>query len=308
MMKISSNKKKYFILVFSAIFLPYSVFASNVYIDTNHQDFFVGDTVMFSIRIDSENKNINAVEGSVVLDYLAESASLVVINTAGSGFSLWPDKPLPSENNTSISFVGGTSLGLNSKDAIIFNFVLKMQEVGQITLVPNNFSVYLNDGKGTKDKVRVENFVIDVLPERPNSQSVDDLSSLISNDRTPPEPFEIYLGQEKSVFDGKEFLSFSTTDKQSGVAYYEVIEGDLPPVRSDSTYILREKDKSVIVKVIAYDLAGNMRESVYTYSPTSDDVSYLIIIVFVILILILVYVIYKKRNKKRKSFPKNTSM
>ena len=308
MMKISSNKKKYFILVFSAIFLPYSVFASNVYIDTNHQDFFVGDTVMFSIRIDSENKNINAVEGSVVLDYLAESASLVGINTAGSGFSLWPDKPLPSENNTSISFVGGTSLGLNSKDAIIFNFVLKMQEVGQITLVPNNFSVYLNDGKGTKDKVRVENFVIDVLPERPNSQSVDDLSSLISNDRTPPEPFEIYLGQEKSVFDGKEFLSFSTTDKQSGVAYYEVIEGDLPPVRSDSTYILREKDKSVIVRVIAYDLAGNMRESVYTYSPTSDDVSYLIIIVFVILILILVYVIYKKRNKKRKSFPKNTSM
>ena len=32
------------------------------------------------------------------------------------------------------------------------------------------------------------------------------------------------------------------------------------------------------------------------------------VVVFVILILILVYVIYKKRNKKRKSFPKNTSM
>ena len=50
----------YIILVFSAIFLPYSVFASNVYIDTSHPDFFVGDTIMFSVRVDSENKNINA--------------------------------------------------------------------------------------------------------------------------------------------------------------------------------------------------------------------------------------------------------
>ena len=303
------------ILIFTFYISPLFVFASDVYIDTGHSDFFVGDTIMFSVRIDSENKNINAVEGTVLLDYPTDTniprvpldqqrgtlGILVDINTSGSKFSLWPGKPLPSVDNTSISFAGGSPGGLNSKDAIIFNIVLKLQEVGQITLTPNNFSVYLNDGKGTKDEVSVKNLVIDVLSKKSDSQSVDDWNNLTSNDKTPPEPFEIYLGQEGSVFDGKKFLSFSTTDKQSGIAYYEVIEGDLPPVRSIDTYILQEQNKSVKVTIIAYDSALNARESIYMYSPTPDNVSYPIIIIIVFVLLILVFVIYKRRR----DFPPN---
>src|SRR3989344_8775839 len=132
------------VLIFTFSIFPLFVFASNVYIDTSHSNFFVGDTIILSVRVDSENKNINVVEGSVLLDYLAESVSLIDINTADSKFSLWPGKPLPSESNTSISFAGGSPGGLNSKDAIIFNIVLKLQKVGQVTLTPNNFSVYLH--------------------------------------------------------------------------------------------------------------------------------------------------------------------
>ena len=282
------------ILIFIFSIFPLFAFASSVYIDTNHSDFYVGDTIIFSVRVDSENKNINAVEGNIMLDYKAGSVSLVDINTSGSEFSLWPNKPLPSDDNTSISFVGGSPLGLNSKDTIIFNIVLKLQEVGQMTLTPNNFSVYLHDGKGTKDWVIFKNLAIDVLPKRPGSQSVDDWNNLISSDKTPPEPFEIYLGQEGSVYDGKKFLSFGTTDTQSGVAYYEVTEGDLPTVRSHGTYILQEQDKSVKVVVIAYDSALNARESVYN-PTTAPNFSYLIIIILILMIL--VFVIYKKRNK-----------
>src|SRR3989344_6754050 len=300
-MNKSFNKKIYFILVFSAIFLPYSVFASNIYIDASRPDFFVGDTIIFSVRVDSENKNINAVEGEVLLDHAADAVSLTNINTSGSKFSLWPGKPLPSVSNRSIFFAGGSPGGLNSKDEIVFNIVLKLEEVGPITLTPNNISVYLNDGKGTKDTVSVKNLAIDVLPKKPDSQSVDDWDNLISNDKTPPEPFEIYLGQEGSVFEGKKFLSFSTTDKQSGIAYYEVIEGNLPPVQSSDTYILQEQNKSVKVTIIAYDSALNARESIYMYSPTPDNVSYPIIIIIVFVLLILVFVIYKRRR----GFPPN---
>jgi len=296
-MKKLLNKNIFFIFTLVAFFLPYSVFASNIYIDTSHPDFFAGDTIMFSVRVDSENKNINAVEGSVLLNYLAGSASLIDINTAGSKFSLWPSKPLPSEDNTSISFVGGAPGGFDSKDAIIFNIVLKLQKASQITLAPNNFSVYLHDGKGTKDKVSVKNLVIDVLPEKPDSQPVDDWRGLTSDDKTPPEPFEIYLGQDGSVFDGKKFLSFSTTDKQSGIAYYEAIEGDLPPVRSDDTYILQEQNKSVKVTIIAYDLAGNARESIYS-STSHAMFTTVIIIITIIIILIIVFVIRKKKKKR----------
>lgn len=292
-MKKLSNKKIYFILVFSAIFLPGSVFASNVYIDTSHQEFFVGDSIMFNIRIDSENKNINAVEGSVLLDYPTDSVSLIDINTSGSKFSLWPGKPLPSVSNTSISFAGGSPGGLYSKDAVIFNVVLKLQKTGQIVLTPENINVYLNDGKGTKDKVNVKNLVVNVLPSKSDPQPIDDWNNLISNDKTPPEPFEIYAGQEGSVFDGKKFLSFSTIDKQSEVAYYEVIEGDLPPVRSSDTYVLQEQNKSVKVTVIAYDTAGNARKSVY--SSISYNIFYPLIIIFVLSIF--VFMIFKKKKR-----------
>ncbi len=296
-MKIGSNKKYIFILIFSAIILPYSVFASNVYIDTPHTDFFVGDTILFSVRVDSENKNINAVEGSVMLDYAAESASLININTSGSTFSLWPGEPLPSESNTSISFAGGSPGGLNSKDAIIFNIVLKLQKVGRITLTPDNLSVYLNDGKGTQDEVHIKNVVIDVVPQKPDSQPVDDWNVVTSNDTTPPEPFDIYVGQEESVFDGKKFLSFSTTDTQSGIAYYEVTEGDLPPIRSNGTYILQEQHKPIQVTVIAYDSAGNTRESLY--SPAAPNYNYVVYVVIIIAIILLAFIFRNVRKNKK---------
>ncbi len=255
-------KSSFFILIFTFSIFPLFVFASNVYIDTRNPDFFVGDTIMFSVRIDSENKNINVVEGSVLLDYLAESVSLIDINTAGSKFSLWPGKPLPSASNTSISFAGGAPGGLNSKDAIIFNIVLKLQKVGQITLAPNNFSVYLNDGKGTKDGVNVKNLVIDVLPKKPDYKSVDDLSSLTSNDKTPPEFIEAIISHDSYVFDNQYFVSFFAVDKDSGIAYYEIKEGDHDFVRAESPYVLQDQSLKSIVQIKAVDKAGN--ESIVT--------------------------------------------
>ncbi len=292
-MKTLPNKKTYFLLLFGTLILPHAVFASTIYIDTSHTDFFVGDTILFSVRVDSLNKRINAVEGEVKLDYVAESASVVDINTSGSPFSLWPRNPVPSLDGASISFAGGSPGGFNAGDATVFNIVLKLQQTGQLTLTPNNLSVYLHDGKGTKDEVSVRPLAIAVLPKESGARSVDDLNSLISSDTTPPEPFEIYMGQEESVFDGKKFLSFSTTDAQSGIAYYEVLEGTLPPVRSSDTYVLQEQDKPVNVTVIAYDSAGNARESVYGSAPRTTY--YPAILIGIVLILALV--LYTRRRR-----------
>ncbi len=302
-MNILSHKKIYlFILAFSTILLPGSALASSVSISTNHSEFFVGDTILFSVRIDSEGKNINTVEGKVLLDHAADAVSLTDINTSGSQFSLWPVKPLPSERNTNISFVGGSPGGFISKDATIFNIVLTLQETGQIALSLDNIVVYISDGKGTKDEVRVKDLSITVLPKKSGTQSADDWRTIMSNDTTAPEPFEVYAGQESSVFDGKKFLSFNTTDAQSGVSYYEVIEDNLSPIRSNGTYVLQEQNKPVKVKVVAYDSAGNARESVY-HSPAPTPAPYSVsysVIMALIGIIILMVVVFKKMRKVRK--------
>ena len=317
-MKILSNKKTYLTLILSAIFLPGSILASSVYISTNQSEFFVGDTIVFGVRIDSEGKDINVAEGEVLLDHAADVAFLTNINISDSIFPIWPRKPLPSEHNSRISFAGGAPSGLVVKDATIFSIVLRLEKTGKISLSPNNIEVYLNDGKGTKDEVSIKNLIIDVLPKESDISSVDDWGNLISNDKTAPEPFEIYPGQDDSVFDGKKFISFNTTDKQSGISYYEVAEGRLSPVRSNNTYVLQEQDESVKITVIAYDSAGNNRKSIYKSEKSHIDIvdttdnskeqdyalrySYNLIstILLIPLLLVIIVLVVANRRKKRK--------
>lgn len=298
------SKKIYpLLLLVTAFLVPSSVFASTVYIDTTRSEFFVGDTVLFSVRLDSEGKAVNAVEGSVTLDHAVDGVSLVDINTSGSQLTLWPSKPLPSERNTRVSFAGGSPGGFVSTDATVFNVVLKLEEAGQVALSPTNIEVYVNDGSGTKDTVRVRDLIIEVVPREPDAESIDDWARIIASDTTPPEPFEIYAGQEDSVFDGRKFLSFTTTDGQSGISHYEVIEGDLLPVRSNNTYVLQGQSAPVKkVTVIAYDSAGNTREAVYSPSPTLGSIPYLsaLILLGALLVIALLIIFFKKIRKGRK--------
>jgi hypothetical protein len=119
------------------------------------------------------------------------------------------------------------------------------------------------------------NLTFNILGKQPNSPLKDSWSTDLLKDKTPPEPFTILLGQEGSVFDGKKFISFSTTDKQSDVEYYEVKEGSLPAIRTGNTYVLQNQNKIQKITVLAYDSAGNVRKEVYN---ESSKIPYYIII------------------------------
>lgn len=299
MNRLFSKKVYFFILALGVLLLPQSVFASTVYIDTNRTDFFVGDTILVRVRIDSENKSINAIEGQVALNYSADAISLTDINTAGSKFSLWPSKPFPSDDNTSISFIGGTPGGFVSKDAIVFNVALKLQEAGQLTLSPKNIAVYLHDGKGSRDFARVKDLVINVLPEGSGTRLTDEWSGVISDDKTKPESFDVVLGKDPSLFDNQYFISFFTTDAESGVAYYEVQEGRTDFVRAESPYMLKDQSVGGRILVKAVDKAGNERiaelrssDSRVVSIPLDKDVLPWIAVILLI-ILAIVYILWK---------------
>src|SRR3989344_3267268 len=137
-------KNKINIIIIIVIFLPYSVFASTIYLETARTEFFVGDTILVDVKVDSENKDINTVEGNISLKYLPDTVVVKDISLSRSSFSLWPNKPSLSEDLKNIFFVGGSLGGLNSKDAILFKIVLDLKKTGQITLNPTDFSIYLN--------------------------------------------------------------------------------------------------------------------------------------------------------------------
>lgn len=293
--KLFNKKICFLILAFNALLLPHSAFAANVYLETAHTEFFLGDTVLIDVKIDSENKEINAVEGKISLEYLPDTVLIRDISLSGSSFPLWPGKPSLSEDLKTISFVGGVPSGLTSRDATLFKIALNLKNTGQIILNPADISVYLNDGKGTKDVINTQNLALNVLPQETDYEPINELEILISGDKTPPEPFEVVAGQDDSVFDGKKFLSFSTVDEQSGIKYYKVKEGDLPPVRSNGTYVLQNQDTPTRVTVVAYDAAGNARESVYDSEYPYFNLA--VIIALIALLLVVVGFVVKKRKK-----------
>ncbi len=275
------------------LFLPSLAAAATAHLETKHQDIYVGDNIIFSVRLDPEGQSLNAVEGKVILDYEPKSVSIGEINVAGSAFTLWPRKPSLATNEKEISFVAGVPNGLKTKDALLFNLVLNLSAPGRLTLQPNGLIAYLNDGQGTKVAVAGQALELEVLPAPDNWVPRQEWLDITLTDKTPPERFEILLGQDNSVFEGRKFISFNAVDKATGVDYYEVKEGDLPPVRSGETYILQEQDSVSKIVVTAFDVAGNTRS--VTYSPPVGKL-WLILIGLILALVVGITVFIKRKH------------
>lgn len=291
-----SNKKIFLSFIVGAAFLPYLTSAATLHFDTKQKDFFVGDNIIVNVLLDSEGKDINAIDGRLVFDYKTKNISVGDLSVAGSAFSLWPQKPSLSMNEKEIYFTGGIPEGVNDDNLLVFKIILNLDKPGTLSFKNLDLGIYLNDGKGTKIVPTVKDMDIEILPAPEGYQSRREWPTVLEGDTNPPEPFEILLGQEGSVFDGKKFISFNTVDNESGVSYYEVIENNLAPVRSGNTYALQEQDKVSEIIVRAYDFAGNSRESIYKNVPTKPyNKIYFVLAIFILLIL----VTYKVRRMRK---------
>ncbi|MDZ4229881.1 MAG: hypothetical protein U1C53_01965, partial [Candidatus Veblenbacteria bacterium] len=99
-------------------------------------------------------------------------------------------------------------------------------------------------------------------------------------DTTPPERLELAVGAASGVLEGKVFLSFTASDATSGVAHYEVWEEAVGETweRVMSPYVLQDQAHQGVVRVRAYDTAGNYREEIL--SPLAPEPWYRSEVVF----------------------------
>jgi len=121
----------------------------------------------------------------------------------------------------------------------------------------------------------------------------------ILKDTEQPEPFDIFIARDASIFEGKKFLSFSTTDSISGIDYYEVNEGT-GWKGTESPYVLENQDflGSRKVGVRAVDRANNMVEAelVLPGLISTYKIYLLFAIIIVALILIMIYWYWRKKS------------
>lgn len=296
--------KKYilkYIVLFSFIgFIPGIASAANIYLETTKNTVSVGDIFIVSAKIDSNKTSINSVEGDFVLELNNENLVVNDFSLAKSILSLWPRTPSLSNDGKTISFVGGVPGGFDLDKAILFNIILEANKEGDIKISPKNIAVFANDGKGTRVQVEINDLEIKVLPKNGALAPNNEWSALVSSDKTNPENFDIVIGKDKTLFEGKRFAFFTAVDNQSGISYYEVSENDKPAIRSGSMYVLENQGEGDInLKVTAYDKAGNKTISVYK-NPGFMIFGFSLNFILILLAIIIIWFIFKtiKRNKK----------
>lgn len=286
-------------ILLSLVLIPASVSAAGVYIESSKNTISVGDTLIVSVKVNSDGSVLNTIDGEIALKSTNGSFAVKEFSLANSSFGLWPRTPSLSKDNNTISFVAGVPGGFSIEGATLFKIIIEAKKEGSMVISPKNVFAFANDGKGTRISAKVvKDLTINVVPRKNDAQINDEWKELVVSDVLPPEDFIIVLGQDKNLFENKKFAFFSALDNQSGISHYEVSEDGSPFVRSGSTYVLKNQTDDVVLNVTAYDKAGNKKIAKY---PAFADrgISWISIITAVLVIIILRFIFKKIRRSKK---------
>jgi len=295
------------ILIAGFVLFPGVSLAAKLYFEPSAGNYYQGDNFMVSVRIDPNAECVNTVKA--IIGFPQDILEAVDFSQGNSILTLWIKNPEISQDSGQISFIGGTPGGFcgrlagdpeksNLLGKIIFQ--VKKLNISDKNTATINFltdsQVLLNDGFGTPANLVGQNAVFNILSgaaKTPKTEWQEELNK----DNISPESFKINILRDPSIFNNKYFIVFSTTDKQTGVDFYEVKEGKKEWKRATtSPYLLEDQSLSSIIKVKARDRAGN--ERIIERQPLRKPMFYWLI-VLVLMLGVITRWFLKKRLKSK---------
>ncbi len=238
-------------IIFLMFFVPVgSVFAAQISFSFPAGDEQRADV---EVRLDTMGERINAIRGEI--QYSSRDAEFVGWHDGNSIVNLWIRKPYAEENR--IFFEGVIPGGFEGSNGLLLTLQFRGTEDIALSLSGNS-QTFLNDGEGTSTN-------LSALPFRFTAQ--EKVDGILEKDTDPPEAFVAYITQDSNIFEGRKVLIFSTQDKKSGIAHYEVRETPETGIwrfafwhKAESPYPLRDQALRSIIEVQAIDHAGNRRK------------------------------------------------
>lgn len=313
--------------------------AASLYIDPPRSELSRGDAVELAVRLDvdeSTGECVNAVD--TVISY-TENIEPVDVSLGDSIFSFWVEQPTINKADRTITFAGGIPNGYCGRvagDPRLTNNIVKLifrspgftigarSESNEASVQFTDVTTaYLNDGLGTQVVPRLFGATMTLSPQA-GSGIVDPWRAAVSADTTPPEEFSIFLERDELAFSGKYYISFNTTDKQTGIDLYQIMEqpieqfgtfnwgrADAPWIIARSPYVLEDQSLNSVIRVRAIDKAGNEyiatllpEESLRTISQNQINTYVMFGIIGLIVLgcfgVIVVFVLQRIRKRKVK--------
>jgi hypothetical protein len=269
-MKNQMFKKLQSVILLSIFYFLFStpVFAARVYFEPSPATYKVGDSFTLSLLLDTEGQSINALDISIQVPKLLKIKN---ISKNGSIIQLWISEP--SFSGEIITLTGGIPSGTTTSKGTVVKVTFEAAAIGEgnIAFTPGS-SILLNDGQGTKlDLEMAGGPIFQVVPKPKETMIVSPepkpkgtpIEVEEIKDNKKPEKFKILISEDSRIFDGQKFISFFSTDKDSGIEHYEVKEGKSDYKIAQSPYLLGDQNLRTVIRTRAYDGAGNYRESVY---------------------------------------------
>jgi len=294
MTKISNYLKsfKFLAVIFSFSLLAFTlaapVFAVVLYLEPSEGQYYQGDTFIINLKIDVEEECINTVKADLI--FSQDALEAVDFSRGKSILTLWLEEPKINREKGIISFIAGIPGGYCGvipgdigESNLLGKIIFQAKEISgeqfsaEIKFLDDS-QVLLNDGLGTPAELKTKEANFMVLSGK-GEVPIEEWKEKLEKDNIPPEPFEIKITRDPDIFDGKYFIVFHTTDKQTGIDYYEIKEGKADWQRGESPYLLRDQKLTGIIKVRAVDKAGNERTA--EWRPERKEFPWFIIILLI---------------------------
>jgi len=279
-----------------------SVFAATLYFADSGVRVNKGDEFIVRVIVAVDDPMpINAVSG--IISYSNNIIGARVIRDGESFVPLWLEQPEIREHGKAaehISFAGvipGGFRGLlrpfsgKTEAGTLFSIIFEAKDVGEARIYADEIDILLHDGSGTSAEVTIEPHSFPVYP------AVDNAARITEEDTTPPTELFAEIASDSTIFGGQWFVAFYTTDKESGISYFEVKEGDGDYVRAESPYLLSDQTRATKVFVKAVDRAGNIR--VQEIAPSYPLISYKHLDAWAIISVLVLFWLYFYFRKKR---------
>ena len=295
---------KYIIISVVIIFFPVVSSAAVLYLEPSEGELYQGDTFIINLKIDVEQECVNTVKAD--LNFTQDTLEAIDFSRGKSTLTFWLEVPRIDQEKGLVSFIGGIPGGYcgpipgdPGESNLLGKIILKAKEAGgeqfsaEMKFLDSS-QVLLNDGLGTPAQLKTKDANFIILPG--SSETLrEEWKEELEKDNIPPESFEIRIGQDPDIFEGKYFIAFHTSDKQTGIDHYEIKEGKGDWQRGESPYLLKDQKLTGIIKVKAMDKAGN--ERVAEWIPEKKESPYLITLVILFAVGLVCYFIVKLRRK-----------
>lgn len=291
-------KKFYIILfIFFGLFAAAPIFAAELSVISQISEVKLNQKFEISAFINSENENINAIEGEII--YPNDLLEVKNIYDGGSIISFWMEKPL-LKSETYISYSGIIPGGYFGKNGKIFSIVFQAKKEGSGSIEIRGAKLLAGDGKGAESQIKISNFNFTVSEKNKETYIFKD------EDKELPESFVPQIARDKNILDNKWFLVFATQDKKSGIDHYGIYETTKKTFSKyakwtivESPYILTDQKLNSFIYIKAVDKAGNERiEIIQPKNPQKWYENYIFWIIIIILMLIIYAFIKKRQNNK----------